>query len=488
MEKFTAILLAGSCENLADLREMLEQSGRFQIVAQFTDSEPVLESIYANEPDLVLMEMNVPNASSLDLIRQTADIGIRSAFVIVNGEDDLVCVRRAILAGAIEYFLPPHNERERVVMVNLIVARMNEYKREIETKMYSFLMGSEYDDMLPAHMRDGKYDKYQAITMRADHPEWLRDRLQAHSRSLEIRLGQRRYLMLINCDRDMGAEIAGLLEDGDAEKAVEFVGVSECGEETKAIPRLVRHAIRASMTHDFVSPKKRFYQFREADRKKVLDIASEILAQMNQGDDLPIDSMVDQVKSYFVQNDLMLDDCMLMYNYLTVAMAGRETQGQPVANTPPVMDMYDFTDSYEDIGEVIVDLLARSRTETNENEKAIGAFDKMLRYINEHYGEEIQLRKLSAMFYINYSYCCELFQKRLGMTFTKYLTSLRMEKACQLLEEADLSIYQVSEAVGIKDYFYFNKLFKRTIGETPAHYRAMTRMKSETRKRNSGKS
>ena len=60
--------------------------------------------------------------------------------------------------------------------------------------------------------------------------------------------------------------------------------------------------------------------------------------------------------------------------------------------------------------------------------------------------------------------------KRQGLTYTQYVTELRIGKARELLKTTDMSLSEISEAVGFNDYFYFIKKFKKETGVTPGKY------------------
>lgn len=98
-------------------------------------------------------------------------------------------------------------------------------------------------------------------------------------------------------------------------------------------------------------------------------------------------------------------------------------------------------------------------------------FEKFLNYINVHFSEHLTLRDLAAMFHMNPNYCCSLFTKYTGKTFSKYLTDLRTDEACRLLTETEHSLEEVASLVGFRDYFYFSKVFKKNCGYSPKEYR-----------------
>lgn len=95
----------------------------------------------------------------------------------------------------------------------------------------------------------------------------------------------------------------------------------------------------------------------------------------------------------------------------------------------------------------------------------------LLRHVDERYMDSLNLQELCDRFYINVSYCCELFRKETKQTFTQYITRLRMDHAKELLATTLLPLKDVCERIGYNDYFYFDKVFKKNIGCTPSEYR-----------------
>ena len=57
------------------------------------------------------------------------------------------------------------------------------------------------------------------------------------------------------------------------------------------------------------------------------------------------------------------------------------------------------------------------------------------------------------------------------MTIVDFVNKTRIENSCKLLENTDLHISAISEKVGIFDYNYFSRMFKKYIGKTPTQYR-----------------
>lgn len=98
-------------------------------------------------------------------------------------------------------------------------------------------------------------------------------------------------------------------------------------------------------------------------------------------------------------------------------------------------------------------------------------FFDMLNYVDEHLSDELSLQRLSAQFHLNYTYCSELFRAITGATFTKYLSSHRMERAQTLIITTPMSISEIARQTGYSNYNHFSATFKTYFGQTPGAYR-----------------
>lgn len=93
-------------------------------------------------------------------------------------------------------------------------------------------------------------------------------------------------------------------------------------------------------------------------------------------------------------------------------------------------------------------------------------------YIVNHYTEDIKLNEISRELCYSSSYLSKVFFQYFNCSPSKYLTSLRIQKAQQLLKHnTELSVRQVGEAVGYKEQGYFSRTFKKNVGTSPVDYK-----------------
>ena len=64
-----------------------------------------------------------------------------------------------------------------------------------------------------------------------------------------------------------------------------------------------------------------------------------------------------------------------------------------------------------------------------------------------------------------------LFKEVTGKSYTEFIASIRMERAKEMLALTDLSINDISRAVGYEDQNYFSRYFRKIEGCSPLEYR-----------------
>lgn len=96
---------------------------------------------------------------------------------------------------------------------------------------------------------------------------------------------------------------------------------------------------------------------------------------------------------------------------------------------------------------------------------------KALSYVETHYKDNISSENLAKMFNMSHSHFRRLFVKTAGYPPTLYRNRIRVHKAYEMLINSNMSITQISEAVGFCDVYYFSSIFKKFIGISPSMVR-----------------
>jgi len=110
--------------------------------------------------------------------------------------------------------------------------------------------------------------------------------------------------------------------------------------------------------------------------------------------------------------------------------------------------------------------------DASASKKYNNVVDNVISYIDEHYADdELSLNFLAS--YVNFSpnHLSMMFSQETGVSFIKYLTDYRMNKAKELLRCTNKRSVDISTMVGYKDPHYFSYCFKKYQGMTPTQYR-----------------
>ena len=92
-------------------------------------------------------------------------------------------------------------------------------------------------------------------------------------------------------------------------------------------------------------------------------------------------------------------------------------------------------------------------------------------YILQNLRQNLSVEALCARFFLSKNALYRGFREQYRCTVNEYIAARRLERAQELLATTDLQIYAIAAQVGIENYTYFCKWFKKETGQTPGEYR-----------------
>lgn len=95
----------------------------------------------------------------------------------------------------------------------------------------------------------------------------------------------------------------------------------------------------------------------------------------------------------------------------------------------------------------------------------------IIRYLEEHYQEELRLDDIAQSMGYSKSYLCVAFKKDAGFTILDCLNTIRIRHAAELIVYSDHSLTQVADMCGFTSVSHFNRVFVRHVGITPGQCR-----------------
>lgn len=116
--------------------------------------------------------------------------------------------------------------------------------------------------------------------------------------------------------------------------------------------------------------------------------------------------------------------------------------------------------------------IKRSQLERSKEQTSVyKEMEKTVDYFNEFFSHDICIEDYAKKQHMSVCWFIHNFKCYMGMTPKQYITSIRINKAKELLKSTDYSIEEIGTLVGYENPLYFSRIFKKVIGCAPSAYR-----------------
>ena len=112
-----------------------------------------------------------------------------------------------------------------------------------------------------------------------------------------------------------------------------------------------------------------------------------------------------------------------------------------------------------------------SLEENTASDNKLNILRSMICFLQENICEKLNLAGIARAGHVSESSCCRLFQKYLNRSPIAFLNECRLDAACTLLRDTEMSITEVAGQVGFSGASYFTEQFRKQYGYTPSVYR-----------------
>jgi len=128
----------------------------------------------------------------------------------------------------------------------------------------------------------------------------------------------------------------------------------------------------------------------------------------------------------------------------------------------------DYLDSVADIMNACVGYIRLEQLMKLRHEDLWG---RMLHYIETRFDRPFTLSEMADELSVSVSTLCKTAQSRSGKTVGQLAAEQRVQNAKRLLRDPNLAVSNVAALVGIDDYSYFSRLFRKETGLSPTAFR-----------------
>lgn len=440
----------------------------FEVAGSARDGVEAYEKICQIKPDLVFTDIRMPGMSGLELIKNIQAIHRDILFVVISGYAEFAYARKALDYGAVGYCLKPFDDEEITKVLKkaarILINGGRKEKPDIISLLEEETSGARHE--LDSYFKSNGISEGEKIVIIASIGKEL---TFENKQYISIKTGSNKTIYIgKHADFSSTAHSLETVQEG-----VKGVGICEGTYSAFGMRKYIDEAFTLA------------YQFFTTCTTKIsngisgnnIDIETLMAKYENAFTRMDLSELVRHLDSFYksaVDGSLSIKHAMNIFNSyvkFSIRNLGENCYEEYVYNFDDLcylfIDMYTMVEYIKDKITGFMGTNINILTDEVRNEY----FKKIINYINQNFFKDISIRSLAQDFVINPNYISQLFRKELGMTFTDYITKMRVNYAKELLQKTEYSQGEIAAKCGYSDYFYFIRVFKKATGVTPGQFR-----------------
>lgn len=444
----------------------------FEVVASAIDGVEALEAIERIKPQLVFTDIRMPGMNGLELIKNSKKKDREVLFVVISGYAEFTYAQKAIKHGAIGFCVKPFEDEEINSILNKAKNILDERNSSnVEIDILSLI--EDFTDKgnmeLESFFEKNIIGIEKGITIAVSIGSKLAI-INNDIKYVSIKIDRVKYLYFIENENNRGYK--QILSEEQPEE-IRGIGVCDVIKSTLNLRKYVDDAITLAYQF-FITGRKGIYCKTNIDYKPVESVIKDFEKASIKADINEARKAINDLENNIENQTLNIKHAMNIYN----AFAKFSSQALYEQNyVDCVYSLEELCSLFKDIRgmlekiSITISGFIGIKTGIFKEDLKNEGFIKIIDYINENFYKEITIQTLSQDFMINSNYISQLFKKEVGITFTDYITNLRIDYAKELLRETKFSLEEIANKCGYTDYFYFIRVFKKITGIAPGQFR-----------------
>ncbi len=518
---------------LDSIHRIFERETEFLIETARTGREAI-DKVQTFHPDLVMMDIKMPGINGLEALTEIRRLDQHVVLVILSAYDNFNYAQEAIKIGVFEYLLKPINKTRIMEMIRKVqhhiekrhFSQLEEFKiREkyqkslpiIENELIHALIKGidetaciEYQDLLGVQFQAGFFVavsyliEVDSIDVNLELQYQIRLKIDALAEEIHHLFPC--FVSLIKTNSIViFIPVPNYINDSNQEEVWKFQEryLLKITERLDTYKLPVKFRVGVGSVYPKSLEYRKSYQealqaldsYTQSDICYFRDIKShpqycwepefeqdmeEILEGIRFGHLNRVEILCRNLSSKFAVKDGIERDRLLCYLLELILSAYRVSKNavkckdlsehfspgyQELIKMLNYTEIQDIFNEIKDRILVLTDAVRKS-LQFNANSTILKAKDM----IDHRYHQNLTLEEIARSVSISPFYFCRLFREELGVSFTEYLTKVRLVKAIDLLAQG-LSVKECSFAVGYNDPNYFSRIFRKYYQVTPSEYR-----------------
>lgn len=113
------------------IRALLEKQPDFEIVAEAKDGEEAFTQTLAHKPDILILDINMPKSSGIEVLQRLAEISSQTEIIILSLYSDESLLKRAVINGAKGYVLKNSAAEDLIAAIRMVAQHRTFFSQEL---------------------------------------------------------------------------------------------------------------------------------------------------------------------------------------------------------------------------------------------------------------------------------------------------------------------------------------------------------------------
>lgn len=458
-----------------------------------SDGADALKKIEKEQPDLILLDLNIPEINGLELLQLIRQRNLPCKVIVVSCYEDFDTVKKAMKLGAVDYIrkfglskeelmsslrnvmempveIPSYLQQSAVQTSMKMRKKLQHIPEEfLSGYVLSFYMlwkySEEITDMkIVESVACQYYQKLGKTLMSVFYEGKLLIFLKDKTTVEEVEKLRKLIFQFVTNRCYIGITPYHLDEQDDqffvqTANSIEVYGFYECGNKTVLMERPLE--IRKAFLFDIDSYMEQLeYGIAKISEEEMKNTLQKIFDQIIQYPYLS----VNLVKKLMIE---ILSRFSKKAGTLGGVIEEIEVQ-ESCKHYQKIVNMTSFQEMQSWWMDFIPKFTGQFFTRQKKSESDI--IQSALNYIEANLDKPIQLSDAARVIGVSEPYLSSFFKNSMHENFIPYVNRQKMKRAKELLADGKL-VYQVSDVLGYENTTYFSKVFKRVEGVTPEQYR-----------------
>lgn len=435
-------------------------------VKKIYTSEGLVMRILSEKPDVVFIDIELDEQSGLDILEQCRKHDLDTIFVIISGHDDFHYAQSAVNFGAFYYLLKPFSASDIANLVKKLKNVLNTKNNNISNYLVSH---KEFEVFLSTKLKDEIMYRFLICSLdEAFLPQV--EFLLSDALVRKYKINADKFLLILLNEKTTNDMLKALDEFARGNGVV--IGISDAFDKSRHFFEHYREANSLSYQYfitgkgGLIRPGKKGIA---ALQKTLNDLDDAIKMQSAE----KVDDLFKKLPRLFTNNNYTMFHVLLIYHTLVnkIETVFKQSIFPQYQLREEDMKMYfgSFSNLCNEFSEGFLTLFTTPAPSSSPASQS--TWSSFEAYIEKNYHRRITAPVIAKELLISTTTFYNIIKQKTGSTFIEYLTSYRIKKAQELLIKTTLSIADIAEAVGIKDIFYFSKVFKKETGVNATEYR-----------------